>query len=330
MQTDTRTLLAPYRGGRAVRSAWQLASTFTLFFACWLAMWWSVSVSYWLTLALALPAAGLAVRLFILQHDCGHGSLFPSRTANRLIGNCLGVLTLTPYECWRRQHALHHATNGQLDHRGIGDIHTLTVAEYRQSSRWQRFCYRLYRHPLVLFGVGPFLHFVVLQRLASRLPRHWRNEKRSVHLTNAALAVVIVAVCWFVGPWTFTRVHLPVVFLSASWGVWLFYVQHQFEPTYWQRDERWDHGAAAVQGSSHLVLPWPLSWFTANIGLHHLHHLDSRLANYSLATCYRAHPQLQTARRLTLRSSLACIRLKLWDEESQRLVSFREARRLVQ
>lgn len=324
-----KALLARYRAPRVAKSLFQLVSTLGLFAAAWLVMWWSLQYGYWLTLLLALPTSGLAVRLFILQHDCGHGSFFRSVATNRVVGNLLGVLTLTPYQCWRRQHAMHHATNGQLDHRGMGDILTMTVAEYQSASRLERWMYRLYRHPLVLFGVGPFLHFVVLQRFTSRLPSNWRSERRSVHLTNLALLVLASGMAWLVGPWTLIAVHLPVVLLSASCGVWLFYIQHQFDPTYWERDQDWDHHTAAIEGSSYLELPWPLAWMTANIGLHHIHHLDSRIANYALPVCYQAHAELQTVQRLTLRSSLACMNLKLWDERSQRLVGFADAKRLA-
>ncbi|MBX3414712.1 MAG: fatty acid desaturase [Pirellulales bacterium] len=319
---ELKSILARYRGGSTFRSLSQLLSTLLLFTLGWLAMWWSFEFSYAWTLLLAIPTAGFAVRLFILQHDCGHGSFFHSMTANRLVGNMLGVLTLTPYECWRRQHAAHHATSGQLDHRGIGDIRTMTVTEYQLASRWQRFVYRLYRHPVVLFGVGPFLHFAILQRFTGSLPRHWRKERWSVHQTNLAILALVLLMAWLVGPWTLAALHLPIVLLAGSCGVWLFYIQHQFDPTYWEHDDQWEHATAAIAGSSHLALPAPLAWLTANIGLHHIHHLDSRIANYSLAACYRAHAQLQTAQRLTLRSSLACTRLKLWDERSGRLVGF--------
>lgn len=319
-------MLAKYRRSRVAVSAFQLGSTLLLFLASWLAMWWSLGYTYWLTLLLAFPTAGFAVRLFILQHDCGHGSFFPSRTANRLVGTILGVMTLTPYLSWRREHAMHHATNGQLDHRGIGDIHTLTVAEYLALSRFRRCLYRLYRHPLVLFGIGPIFHFVVMQRLTRGLPPSWKKERRSVHLTNLALVAMFAGLGWLVGPWALAMIHLPVIALSASAGVWLFYVQHQFNPTYWERDGAWDYHTAAVAGSSYLDLPWPLRWVTANIGFHHIHHLDSRIPNYALPRCYQAHPQLRTAQRLTLRSSLACMRLNLWDEPSQRLVRFSEAK----
>jgi omega-6 fatty acid desaturase (delta-12 desaturase) len=322
---ELKSLLAQYRGGGTLRSLSQLVATLSLFALGWLAMWWSFSFSYAWTLLLAIPTAGFAVRLFILQHDCGHGSFFRSTTANRLVGNLLGVLTLTPYECWRRQHAAHHATSGKLDHRGIGDIRTMTVKEYQLASYWQRLAYRLYRHPLVLFGVGPFLHFAILQRFTANLPHHWHNERRSVHQTNVAILALVLLMAWLVGPWTLAAVHFPVVILAGSCGVWLFYIQHQFDPTYWEHDDQWAHTAAAIAGSSHLVLPAPLAWVTANIGLHHIHHLDSRIANYSLPACYQSHHQLQTAQRLTLRSSIACTRLKLWDEQTRRLVSFADA-----
>ena len=324
---EVKSLLASYRGARWSASLLQLALTLTSFVALWIAMWWTQNLGYACTLLLAVPTAGLAMRLFILQHDCGHGSFFASPRANRLTGLLLSGITLTPYQCWRRQHAAHHATNGQLDHRGIGDITTLTVAEYGKLSRWRRFGYRLYRNPLVLFGLGPIVHFSLLQRFTGRLPKSWTRERRSVRRLNVALAVVYALLAWLVGPWTFLKIHVPVIALAASAGAWLFYIQHQFDPAYWAHDDHWEFDVAAHRGSSFLDLPWPLRWFTANIGYHHIHHLDSRIPNYALPRCHDADPRLWTAPRLTLVSSLKCMHLKLWDEGAGRMVTFRAAGR---
>jgi omega-6 fatty acid desaturase (delta-12 desaturase) len=235
---------------------------------------------------------------------------------------------MTPYECWRRQHARHHATNAQLDHRGIGDIGTITVTEYWALARWKRLNYRLYRNPLVLFGVGPIIHFAILQRFAFGLPESWRRERRSVYATDLLLLCFYIPLAWLIGPLVLLMIQLPLMVLSASVGTWLFYIQHQFDPTYWEHDDRWDFTTAATHGSSFLDLPWPLTWFTANIGFHHIHHLDSRIPNYSLRKCHQAYPELQVAERLTLWSSLRCVRLKLWDEQARQMVTFRQAKRL--
>lgn len=326
-RNDLRTLLVKYRGSRWWASTYQLAVTLSLFVVAWVVMWWSLGIGYWLTLLLAVPTAGFAVRLFILQHDCGHGSFFASTRANQIIGNLLGVITLTPYQCWRRQHAIHHATNGQLDHRGIGDIKTLTVAEYFSASRGAKLKYRLYRNPLVLFGIGPIFHFGIMQRFASPLPANWKRERQSIYLTNVLILVTFALIAWLIGPIALIKIELPVAAMAASAGVWLFYMQHQFDDTYWEHDGNWDYLTAAVDGSSYFDLPRPLRWITANIGFHHIHHLDSRIPNYALPKCYREHAQLQTAPRLTLWSSFKCLQLKLWDEAAQQMVTFREAKK---
>ncbi|MBL9125242.1 MAG: fatty acid desaturase [Planctomycetaceae bacterium] len=327
VNSEVKTALAKYRGPRNWKSVLQLLLTMSLFAGSWILMWYSLSISYWLTALLALPTAGMAVRLFILQHDCGHGSFFSAAKANHLVGTMLSALTLTPYYCWRRQHAIHHASNGQLDHRGIGDIDTMTVEEYRNASRWRRLAYRLYRNPFVLFGIGPIFHFTVLQRFTYSLPREWKRERRSVHFTNVLVVSVIALLVWLVGPLAFIKVHLPVMVISASLGVWLFYVQHQFDPAHWRRDQDWDYYTAAIEGSSYLDLPWILHWITGYIGYHHVHHLDSRIPNYALARSAQAHPSLNRATRITIWSSLRCVNLKLWDERAGQLISFREARR---
>ena len=320
-------LLGRYRRPQLIASFYQLGVTLAVWAAMWPIMWWSLDVGYWLTLLLALPTACFSVRLFILQHDCGHGSFFPSRAANGLVGVVLGVLTVTPYHCWRRQHATHHATTGNLDRRGIGDIDTKTVNEYVAMSWLGRLKYRMYRHPLVLFGVGPIIQFAIMQRFTFGLPKAWQRERLSVHVTNLALLGVMAALVWCLDWRVIVLMYLPVMTMAASMGVWMFYVQHQFNPTYWRHDEQWDYHSAAHKGSSYYHLPWLLRWVTANIGFHHIHHLDSRIPNYRLPKIYHDHPQLQKTDRLSLRSSLRCAMFKLWDENQRRLVSFREASR---
>jgi omega-6 fatty acid desaturase (delta-12 desaturase) len=319
---DIHQRLAPYRKSSALAAIWQLASTLILLAAAVWLMWWSLGVAYWLTLLLAIPAAGFMVRLFIFQHDCGHGSFFRSRQANRIVGSCLGVLTLTPYEDWRHDHALHHASHGDLDHRGDGDVHTLTVDEYQQRGWWKRLGYRLYRHPLVMFGVFPTLLFLVKFRTTLGTDRHLKRQRRSVWLTNFGLAIGVAALCVLVGWQAFILLYLPVLVLAATIGVWMFYVQHQFDPNYWQRHDQWDRVHACLQGSSYYRLPIVLQWFTGNIGLHHIHHLDSRIPNYRLQRCLEENRDLLDVPTLTMWSSLRCAKLKLWDEHRERMVGF--------
>jgi omega-6 fatty acid desaturase (delta-12 desaturase) len=267
------------------------------------------------------------VRLFIIQHDCGHGSFFASRRANDLLGRALGVLTLTPYAFWRRSHAVHHATSGNLSRRGDGDITTLTVREYFAQPRWRRLGYRLYRHPIVLFGIGPAWQFLLRHRIPTGHPVRHARSWASILGTNAALAAVLAGLAVAVGPLPVLLGYLPVMVLAASIGVWLFYVQHQFEDTYWEAEPRWDFYKAALEGCSYYDLPRVLHWITGHIGFHHIHHLSSKVPNYRLRDCFRDNPELHDAKRIGLADSLKCLRLALWDEERRKLVSFREARR---
>jgi len=289
-------------------------------------MWLALQIGYGLYLVLAVPTAGFLVRLFMIQHDCGHGAFFRSRQANDWVGRALGVLTLTPYDFWRRTHAVHHATSGNLDRRGMGDIDTLTVREYRSLSRWGRVRYRIYRHPLVMFGLGPAYLFFLQYRLPIGLMRAGWRPWLSTMVTNLAILLLASIGIWIVGVVPFVLVHLPIMLIGASLGVWLFYVQHQFEDTFWAHDRVWSMHEAALHGSSHYDLPLVLRWFTANIGMHHIHHLCSRIPFYRLPRALRHHPDLANIGRLTLGQSLSCVRLVLWDEASRRLISFRELR----
>jgi len=324
---DCRTLirdLAAYREPNSARSVFELMITLVPFVLLWVLMWAALDAGYWIGLVLSVPAAGFLVRLFMIQHDCGHGSFFRRRSMNDWVGRVIGVLTLTPYDFWRRSHALHHASSGNLDHRGIGDIDTLTVREYSALPRWRQLLYRMYRHPVVIFGVGPAYLFILRHRLPMGLMRSGWQPWVSAMATNAAIAILVAAIIWLVGVGPFLLVHLPITLLAASLGVWLFYVQHQFEDTFWEHDDDWTFQEAALHGSSHYDLPGVLRWFTANIGVHHVHHLSSRIPYYRLPQVLRDHPQLAAVGRLTLLQSFRCVRMVLWDERRRRLISFRE------
>jgi omega-6 fatty acid desaturase (delta-12 desaturase) len=320
-------ILARYREPNGVRSVLELVITVGPFILLWVLMWATLSRGYWASLLLAVAAAGFLVRLFMIQHDCGHGAFFRRRLANDWVGRVIGVLTLTPYDFWRCAHASHHATSGNLDRRGIGDVTTLTVHEYLALSRWRQLGYRLYRHPAVMFGLGPAYLFILRQRLPVGLRRVGWQAWLSTMATNVAIAVLVATMVWLVGTGPFLLIHLPIALLAASVGVWLFYVQHQFEETFWAREETWKLHDAAFRGSSHYDLPRVLSWFTANVGIHHVHHLCSRIPYYRLPEVLSDHPELRGVGRLTLLESLGCVRLVLWDETRRRLISFREMRR---
>lgn len=320
-------ILARYREPNHARSIFEIAITLVPLAGLWALAWAAVYFGFWwLSLPLAVPAAGLLVRLFMIQHDCGHGAFFRHRLANDWVGRVLGVLTLTPYDAWRRSHAVHHATSGNLDRRGIGDVDTLTVNEYLARSRLGRIGYRLYRHPLVMFGLGPAYLFVAQHRLPFGLMRAGWQPWLSAMATNSAIAVLVGTLIWLVGIDAFLLVQVPVTLLAASIGVWLFYIQHQFEHTHWEEQPDWSLHEAALHGSSYYELPAVLRWFTANIGVHHVHHLCSRIPYYRLQRVLRDHPELKGIGRLTLGESFRCVPLVLWDQSERRLISFREMR----
>ena len=318
--------LTDYRDPHTGRSIVEIAITVVPLVALWTLIWATLDLGYWFSMLLAVPAAGFLVRLFMIQHDCSHGAFFRQRQANDWVGRTIGVLTLTPYGCWRRTHALHHATSGNLDRRGFGDVQTLTVREYQASSLWRRLRYRLYRHPAVMFGLGPTYLFVLQNRVPVGLMSAGWKPWLSTMTTNAVIAVVAASLIWLIGVKAFLLVHLPIMLIAASVGVWLFYVQHQFEGTTWAGDAEWNLHEAALHGSSHYDLPAVLRWFTANIGVHHIHHLSSRIPYYRLSKALRDHPDLRGVSRLTLLQSFRCVRLVLWDETQRRLVSFRDLR----
>jgi acyl-lipid omega-6 desaturase (Delta-12 desaturase) len=330
--SDSRVLahfLARYREPSCTRGALELAITAVPFVLIWILMWATLDMGYWICLLLAVPAAGFLVRLFMIQHDCGHGSFFRRRRANDWVGRIIGVLTLTPYDFWRRTHALHHAASGNIDRLGIGDIETLTVNQFLALPRWRRLRYRLYRHPIVMFGVGPAYLFILRHRLPRGLMSSSWHLRVSTMATNVAIAMLVASMVWLVGVGPFLLVQLPTTVLAGSIGVWLFYVQHQFEDTSWDHEEDWNFQGAALHGSSHYDLPSVLRWFTANIGVHHVHHLCSRIPYYRLPRVLRDYPQLAAFGRLTLFQSLRCIHMVLWDEKRRRLISFREMRTVM-
>ena len=317
---DWARLLLPYReadGRRAVRELVLTAGPFALF---WGLAAVAVGPTPWLAVALSVVNGGFLVRLFAIQHDCGHGSFFPSKAANAWVGRLLGVLTMTPYDAWRHTHSVHHASTGNLDRRGVGDIQTLTLAEYRGLPPARRFLYRLYRNPFMVLGVYPSYVFLV----ENRLPIGWGARGAifwaSAMGTNLGIAAFFALGIWAMGAGPFLIVHLPAVISAATVGVWLFYVQHQFEDASWDVEADWQLHDAALHGSSHYVLPRPLRWLTANIGIHHVHHLNSRIPFYRLPEVLRDHPALEEIGRLTVRESLQCLRLRFWDETGRKLV----------
>src|SRR5436190_1774128 len=315
-----KAIVARYQKPVVWRAIWQLLNTLFPYAGLWYLMYLSLAVSWWLAVPLAILAGGFMVRLFIISHDCGHGSFFPSQRANNIVGFITGVLTFTPYFHWRWEHALHHATSGDLDRRGIGDIWTLTVQEYLESSRWQRFAYRLARNPVVLFVIAPLFVFVIRQRFpkAQASPR----ERHSVYWTNLAIVGLAAGLSWIFGLKAYLVIQLIVMGLAGSVGVWLFYVQHQFEGVYWERGEEWDYATAALQGSSFYKLPKILQWFSGNIGYHHIHHLSPRIPNYHLEKCHKAEPLFQTVKPVTLFGSFKSFTFRLWDEQRRRLVGY--------
>ncbi len=311
----------PYRRSANLTAAIQLCTTLLPLAALLTAMYWSLEYSYIITLALAVPAAGFLVRTFILMHDCAHGSFMPSRRANEIVGFITGVLTLTPFAQWRRDHALHHASSGDLARRGHGDIVTLTVDEYLARDRWGRFRYRLYRNPLILFGFGP-LYLLVSQRWRKLGEATGKKQVTSVHATNLAIAAGLIAFSLLIGFQSVVLIYTPVFLIAAAAGIWLFYVQHQFEDTYWEDHQRWEYATAAVEGSSYYRLPRVLDWITGSIGLHHVHHADPRIPNYHLHRAHDENPAFHRATQITIRGSVRSARLRLWDARQGKMVGF--------
>lgn len=313
---------ATYGGSNLRRSLWQIFDTLAPYFALWAAMIYTVQQEfpYWITVMLAVVAGGVQVRIFILFHDCCHGSFFSSRRANAILGYVTGILTFTPFEQWRHAHNRHHATAGDLDRRGVGDVWTMTTEEYLAAPRRRRLAYRIYRNPFILFGPGSALLFLVLQRFSKK--GAGTRERRSVLLTNMALLLVVGVATWTIGFQTYLLVQLPIIVIGGGLGLWLFYVQHQFEDAYWIRHQSWDPMSVALHGSSYFKLPKILQWFTGNIGLHHIHHVRPNIPNYNLQKCHDETPAFHAVKVITLRASLRSLQLGLCDEKSKKLVSF--------
>lgn len=315
-----KEIVARYQKPSVGRAVWQMVNTIVPYVGLWVAMYFTLKVSWWLTIPLAILAGGFLVRMFIIFHDCGHGSFFKSQTANHIVGAITGVLTFTPYYHWRWEHAIHHSSSGDLDRRGTGDVWTLTVQEYLESSRWRRFSYRLARNPFILFVIAPLVLFLGINRVPK--PKAPMRERYSVYLTTLVVGLMSVGLIWIFGLKAFLIIQLSVLMIAGSAGVWLFYVQHQFEGVYWERSENWDYATAALQGSSFYKLPKVLQWFSGNIGFHHIHHLSARIPNYNLERCHEAEPLFQTVKPITLIASLKSFTFRLWDEQQRRLVGY--------
>jgi acyl-lipid omega-6 desaturase (Delta-12 desaturase) len=317
-----RKAVAPFQKSDLRLSLWQLVNSVCPFFILWYLAYLSLSVSYLLALPLAMLAGLFAVRIFIIFHDCCHGSFFKARWANDLTGYFTGIITFTPYYNWRQTHAIHHATSGDLDRRGVGDIWTLTYEEYQKLPRWQQIGYRIYRNPFVIFGIGPFVDFVIIQRLPASHAAATTREKASVHITTLILLAIGVGMSFTIGLGAYLAIQIPVIVTASTVGVWLFYVQHQYENTYWEHHENWDFAQASLYGSSFYKLPRLLQWFSGNIGFHHIHHLSPRIPNYKLEECYKSSELFQRVEPLTLKSSLKSLFVRVWDEDRHKMMGY--------
>ncbi len=328
INSEWKKLVAKYYSPHVVKSSWQLINSFSLFIAVWVLMYLSLDINYLITILLSFPAAGLMARIFIIQHDCGHGSFFKSKKVNDFWGMFCSIFTFTPYHYWRKSHAIHHASAGKLEQRGIGDIYTMTVKEYLGKTKWGRLKYRLYRNPVFLFVVIPTILFLVVYRFPDYKKKELKPVYSSTYYTSLVIAALVGLVIWLVGFKEFLMIQLPISIVTSSLGAWLFFIQHQFEDTYWATKGEWDYTEAALSGSSYYKLPKVLQWFTGNIGFHHIHHLSPRIPNYQLEKCHKENPVLQTNSVLTLRKSFKSIFLSLWDEKKKKLVSFRYLKKL--
>ena len=326
-QAQLRKNVAPFAQPNSKSSIRQLFNTILPFIFLWFLAYKSLSISIWLTLLLTIVASGFIIRIFIIFHDCTHYSFFKSNRANRIVGTITGIITLFAYEKWKRNHAIHHATSSNLDKRGTGDVWVMTVDEYIDASFWQRLAYRLYRNPIVMFGLGPLYLFLISNRF-NRKGAHLR-ERMNTYLINVSIVLIYGTIIWLIGWKAFLIIQVPMLFISGSLGIWLFYVQHQFEDSYFEEEKEWDFVKAAVDGSSYYKLPKVLQWITGNIGYHHVHHLSPRVPNYHLEEAHESTPPLQKATTITLATSLTSIRFRLYDEKTRSFISFRELKSLL-
>ena len=307
-------------------SIWQIINSLGPYILLWVAMYYSLGISYLLTLGLSFIAAGFLVRIFIIFHDCGHGSFFRRPIANRIVGTILGSLVFTPYDYWHREHSIHHKTVGNLDKRGSGDIWTLTVEEYDKLSSGKKFVYRLYRNPILLFGIGPFFLFVIWFRFPRK--KMGKSGRRSVYVTNLILLLICIPLILLMGWRAFLMIQLPIIYIATVTGVWLFYVQHQYEDVIWTRQADWDYRKMALEGSSFMKFPRLLQWFSGNIGYHHIHHLSPKIPNYKLERCHKENELFKEIKAITFVPSLRTMSLRLWNEQTGRLISFRQLRKI--
>ncbi len=321
-----KEIVAEYQKPSLGRAVWQILNTVIPYGTLWYLMYLCLPVSWWLVVPLAVLAGAFLVRVFIIFHDCGHGSYFKSRAANDAVGFFTGILTFTPYYHWRWEHAIHHASAGDLDKRGTGDVWTMTVQEYLEASRWKKFAYRLSRNPFILFVIAPMYLFLLQQRFPSA--KASERERHSVWAMNAAILGMALGLSWLVGLKAYLIIQLIIMMVAGGAGVWMFYVQHQFEDVYWERGEDWSYVAAALKGSSFYKLPRILQWFSGNIGFHHIHHLSPRIPNYNLEKCHQADPLFQQVKPITLFSSFKSATYRLWDEKNKKLVGYSALREL--
>jgi acyl-lipid omega-6 desaturase (Delta-12 desaturase) len=315
------TVIMKYNHPDLRKSIWQICNSVIPYMFMWYIMYRSLSYPYWITLLLSLVASGFLIRIFIIFHDCGHRSFFATKRANNIVGMIMGIIAFTPFYIWHHQHWMHHATSGNLDKRGIGDVWTMTLNEYLLSTRWHRFLYRSFRNPFIMFTLGPILVVLVKNRLAKKTLT--KQEKWNVYLTNLMIFAIAVAVSLLIGLKAYLLIQLPIIFISHTIGLWLFYIQHQFDDVAWERDRNWDYKKSAITGSSFLKLPAVLQWFTGNIGFHHVHHLSSRIPNYYLAKCHYENEIFKDIKPIKLFSTFRALTLGLWDEANRRMISFR-------
>lgn len=321
LDSSWQEVVMKYNHSDMRKSIWQICNSLIPYILMWYLMYRSLDYPYWATLLLSLPAAGLLIRLFIIFHDCGHGSFFRSKRANDTIGTIMGIFAFTPYFKWHRQHKIHHATAANLDKRDVGDVWTLTVEEYLKSSKWRRVIYRAFRNPFIMFTLGPVFVILIQNRLTKK--HMTRQDKRNIYFTNVMILLMAASVSWLIGIKDYLLIQVPIILISHIIGIWLFYIQHQFDETSWERNSKWDYKTAAFKGSSFLKLPAILQWFTGNIGFHHVHHLSSRIPNYNLARCHYENDLFKEVKPITLFSTFRALTLSLWDEAARRMISFR-------